>query len=88
MSDPTLLTYSLASSDENVLSHRQVANEVIADAGFGIEPTVEALAERFDAALGGARPLASPAEHTRKYNWDAIAEQAGIADRRASDGAW
>ena len=64
------------------------ADEVIADAGFLVEPTVDALMERLDAALGGARPPASPAEHAEGYDWDAIAEQAAEAYRRAIDGAW
>ena len=64
------------------------ADEVIADAGFGVDPTVDALAERLDAALGGDRPPASPTEHARQYDWDAIAEQAETAYRRAVDGAW
>ncbi len=49
---------------------------------------VDALAEYLDAALGGTRPPASPADHARKYDWDAIAERATTAYRRAIDGAW
>jgi glycosyltransferase involved in cell wall biosynthesis len=64
------------------------ADEVIADAGFLVEPTVDALTERLDAALGGARPPVSPAEHAEGYDWDAIAEQAETAYRRAIDGVW
>ncbi|EMA58390.1 glycosyltransferase [Halorubrum lipolyticum DSM 21995] len=64
------------------------ADEVIADAGFLVEPTVDALAERLDAALGGARPPASPADHAEQYDWDAIGAQAETAYRRAIDGAW
>ncbi|MEZ3163842.1 glycosyltransferase family 4 protein [Halorubrum miltondacostae] len=64
------------------------ASEVIADAGFCVEPTVDALTERLDAALGGARPPTSPTDHAQKYDWDAIAEQAETAYRRAIDGAW
>ena len=64
------------------------ADEVIADAGFCVAPTVDALAERLNAALGGARPSTSPVEHAQKYDWDAIAEQAETAYRRAIDGKW
>ena len=64
------------------------ADEVIADAGFLVEPTVDALAERLDAALGGARPPTSPVDHARQYDWDAIAEQAETAYQRAIDGKW
>ena len=64
------------------------ADEVIADAGFLVEPTVDELTERLDAALGGARPPTSPAEHAKRYDWNAIAAQAETAYRRAIDGAW
>ncbi|WP_434522833.1 hypothetical protein [Halorubrum sp. AS12] len=66
-----------------MLSHRAV-DEVIADVGVCVEPTVDALAKRLDAALGGARPPTSPAEHARKYDWDAIAEQAETPIRERS----
>ncbi|WP_199718666.1 glycosyltransferase [Halorubrum sp. Atlit-28R] len=64
------------------------ADEVIADAGFLVEPTVDALTERLDAALGGARPKTAPVDHAPKYDWDAIATQAEAAYRRAIDGTW
>jgi glycosyltransferase involved in cell wall biosynthesis len=64
------------------------ADEVIGDAGFCVAPTVDALAERLDAALGGARPPTSPAEHAQQYDWDAIAEQALSAYQCAVDGSW
>jgi hypothetical protein len=70
---------------EDVLSHMRAADEVIADADLCVEPTVNALAERFDAALGGARPPTSPTEHGEEYDWDAIATQAETAYRRAID---
>jgi glycosyltransferase involved in cell wall biosynthesis len=73
---------------EDVLTHMRAADEEIADAGFRVEPTVDALAERLGAALDGARPPTAPAEHARTYDWDAIAEQAESAYRRAIDGAW
>ncbi|WP_199239114.1 hypothetical protein [Halorubrum sp. GN11GM_10-3_MGM] len=63
------------------------ASEVIADAGFCVEPTVDAVTERLDAALDGARPPTSSAAHARQYDWDAIAEQAETVYRRAIDGA-
>ncbi len=64
------------------------ADEVIADAGFLVDPTVDALTEQLDAALSGARPSTSPVEHTRQYDWDAIADQAETAYQRAIDGGW
>lgn len=59
-----------------------------ADAGFCVEPTVDALTKRLDATLSGARPPASPVDHARQYDWDAIAEQAETAYQRAIDGTW
>ena len=73
---------------KDVLGHMRAADEVIADAGFLVEPTVDALTERLDAALGGARPPTSPVDHARQYDWDAIAEQAETAYQRAIDGEW
>jgi glycosyltransferase involved in cell wall biosynthesis len=64
------------------------ADEVIADAGFLVEPTVDALTERLDATLGGARPPTSPVAHARQYDWDAIAAQAETAYWWAIDGSW
>ena len=64
------------------------ADEVIADAGFLVKPTVDALTERLDAALDGACPPISPVAHARQYDWDAIAEQAETAYQRAIDGTW
>lgn len=72
----------------DVLSHMRAADEVIADAGFGVAPTVTALTERLDAVLGGALPPMEPAEHAKQYDWDAIAEKALFAYQRAIDGAW
>lgn len=64
------------------------AAAVLGDAGVCVEPTVEALAAALDAAVGGARPPASPVEHVRQYDWDAVAAQAEAAYRRAVDDAW
>ena len=61
---------------------------MIANAGSPVAPIVDALAERLDAALGGARPPASPTEHATQYDWDAIAERAETTYRRAIEGAW
>jgi hypothetical protein len=64
------------------------ADQVIADVGFLVAPTVDALTERLDAALGGTRLPASPAGHAQGHDWDAIAEQTATAYRHAIDGAW
>lgn len=60
----------------------------LAQASFCVEPTVDALAEQLDVALDGTRPPTSPREHATQYDWDAIAERAETAYRRAIDGAW
>jgi len=61
------------------------ADEVIGDAGFVSDPTVEALATILDRVLNGYRPTANPAEHARKYDWDTVTEQAQAAYRAAID---
>lgn len=75
-------------ASEDMIGHRQAAGGVIANAGFLVAPTVNALVERLAAALGGARPPTLPADHAQQYDWDAIAEQALSAYQRAIDGAW
>ena len=64
------------------------ADEVIDDAGFLIDPTVESLTRRLDAALRGDRPPTDPVERAQQYDWDAVADQAETAYRRAIDGTW
>lgn len=54
----------------------------------GVDPAVDAITKILDAALSGARPPTSPAEHAKGYDWDAIAEQAETAYQRAIDGEW
>lgn len=64
------------------------ADEVISDAGFCVDPTVDALSDILDRALGGARPETHPRERAQQYDWDAVAKQAETAYRRAVDGEW
>ena len=64
------------------------ADEVIDDAGFLIDPTVESLTETLDAALRGDRPSTGPVERAQRYDWDAVADQAEAAYQRAIDGTW
>jgi len=64
------------------------ADEVIDDAGFLVDPTVESLTETLDAALRGDRPSTGPVERAQRYDWDAVADQAETAYRRAIDGTW
>ncbi|MDS0300229.1 glycosyltransferase family 4 protein [Halogeometricum sp. S1BR25-6] len=64
------------------------ASEVIGDAGYLVEPTVDAIADQLDAALDGDRPPQDPLERAGKYDWDAVAEQAETVYQRAIDGRW
>lgn len=64
------------------------ASEVIGDAGFLVEPTVESVTERLDETLGGSRPTADPVGRAERYDWDAVAERAETAYQRAIDGSW
>lgn len=64
------------------------ADEVIADAGFLVEPTVDSLTETLDAALGGARPPSSPIDRAQQYDWDRVTEQAEKAYQRTIEGTY
>jgi len=64
------------------------ADEVIGNAGFLVEPTVESLTETLDDALCGERPPTNPVERAQRYDWDAVADQAEAAYQRAIDGSW
>jgi glycosyltransferase involved in cell wall biosynthesis len=64
------------------------ADEVIDDAGFLVDPTVDALTDILDSALGGEHPETAPRERAQQYDWDAVAKQAEAAYRRAVDGEW
>ncbi|MGQ4557295.1 glycosyltransferase [Halobellus sp. GM3] len=64
------------------------ADEVIGDAGFLVDPTVESLTETLDPALSGERPPTSPVERAQRYDWDAVTDQAERAYQRAIDGSW
>jgi glycosyltransferase involved in cell wall biosynthesis len=52
------------------------ASEVVGDAGFLPEPTVDAFAEALDRALGGERPQTDPVEAAAQYDWDVVVERA------------
>jgi len=64
------------------------ADEVIGDAGFLVEPTVDALTKTLDAVLHGDRPPSDPVERARRYDWDAVAAQAETAYQCAIDESW
>ena len=60
------------------------ADEVIADAGFCVDPTADAITETLSAALNGTRPPTDPVDHARQDDWDAIAEQAETVGGRST----
>ncbi|QCC47196.1 glycosyltransferase family 4 protein [Halobellus limi] len=64
------------------------ADEVVGDAGFLVDPTVESLTETLDAALGGRRPPTDPLNRAQQYDWDAVADRAERAYQRAVAGSW
>ncbi|RLM42576.1 glycosyltransferase family 1 protein [Haloarcula sp. Atlit-47R] len=64
------------------------ADEVIGDAGFLVDPTVDSLTETLDDVLGGDRPATDPVERAQQYDWDAVADQAETVYQRAIDGSW
>lgn len=64
------------------------ANEVIGDAGFLADPTVESVTRMLNRALSGERPSAEPIERARRYDWGAVAARAEAVYQRAIDGSW
>lgn len=64
------------------------ADEVIDDAGFLVDPTVESLGETLGVALNGIRPSTNPVKRAQRYDWDALADQAEATYQRAIDGNW
>lgn len=64
------------------------ADEVIGDAGFLPDPTVDALSKTLQAVLRGDRPSTDPVERAQRYDWDAVADQAETVYQRAIDGSW
>ncbi|WP_245902768.1 glycosyltransferase [Salinigranum rubrum] len=59
--------------------------EVVDDAGYLVEPTVDGVAEALDHALSGERPPTTPTEHATRYDWDTVAKQAEEVYQRAID---
>lgn len=64
------------------------ADEVIDDAGFLADPTVEDVAATLQRALDGERPPTEPKERAQTFDWDRVAEEALEAYRAAADGTW
>lgn len=64
------------------------ADEVINDAGFLVDPTVDSLKQILDRTLAGERAPNSPVKRAQQYDWDVVASHAEAAYRRAINGAW
>ncbi|QIB75512.1 glycosyltransferase family 4 protein [Halogeometricum borinquense] len=64
------------------------ASEVIGDAGYLAEPTVESVAESLARAFEGDTPPTDPLERATRFDWDTVAEQAESAYERAMRGSW
>ena len=58
------------------------ASEVVGDAGFLVDPTVEAFARTLDGALSGERPPTPPTARAERYDWDAVTARAEDRYRR------
>lgn len=52
------------------------ASEVINDAGFVVDPTMETLSKTLEDVLKGARPEKDPKATVKKYDWDKISKHA------------
>jgi glycosyltransferase involved in cell wall biosynthesis len=64
------------------------AQEVIEDAGFLVDTTVDSLAEALDVALCGKRPPTSPVEQAQRYDWERVTDQAERAYQHSINGSW
>lgn len=64
------------------------AREVIGDAGFTTEASVQPLAEALARALDGSRPPTDPLTRARLYDWDNVASKAETTYERAVSGQW
>jgi glycosyltransferase involved in cell wall biosynthesis len=50
-------------------------SEVVGDAGFVTEPTVEEISDALERALNGERPPRDPVEVARAYDWENVADR-------------
>ncbi len=64
------------------------AGEVIKDAGFLVEPTIDDVAGVLKEALNGTEPKTSSTSRARQFDWATVAEQAERCYRRAIDDDW
>jgi len=52
------------------------ADEVLSEAGFLVEPSVEAVATKLESALAGERPREDPTKRAKRFSWANIASEA------------
>lgn len=64
------------------------ANEVIGDAGFLVQPTVDDPADTLRAVIDGQSPATDPVERAEQYDWDAVADQVEDAYQAAISESW
>ncbi|MFC7202655.1 glycosyltransferase family 4 protein [Haloferax namakaokahaiae] len=64
------------------------ASEVIGDAGYLVDPTVESVATELERALSGYRPPIDPRTRAQRYDWDSVTERAAATYERAIEGTW
>lgn len=79
----TLLEAMAADCVTITVDHRHSAgSDVVSDAGFVTEVSVDAIADAMDRALAGERPATDPVERAHRYDWDAIARREGELYRK------
>jgi glycosyltransferase involved in cell wall biosynthesis len=62
--------------------------EVIGDAGFLADPTVDGVANVLDRVLAGAEPTTEPRQRAQRFDWDQVAEDALDAYSAAAADEW
>ncbi|EMA09182.1 hexosyltransferase/glycosyltransferase [Haloarcula vallismortis ATCC 29715] len=62
--------------------------EVIGDAGFLADPTVDGVANVLDRVLAGAEPTTKPRQRAQRFDWDQVAEDALDAYTAAAADEW
>jgi glycosyltransferase involved in cell wall biosynthesis len=64
------------------------ADEVLGNAGFLIEPTVDAITDTLARTLDGDRPRTDPIKRAKRFDWDRVAADALQAYQRAVEDSW
>jgi len=62
--------------------------EVIGDAGFLSDPTVDGVANVLDRVLAGAKPETEPRQRAQRFDWDQVAKDALDAYSAAAADEW